>query len=465
MGSIIINTYIPSHLPSEYANYPIEICICFGGDLKESIRLSVTQYEERYKNGNLSFSQWGGDRLTLLIEKYFLNEKLLPGNFQSMLRKSLALIDEPEASHQHFSKLVYALSNVKEVKNKVKALRQLRISLGVLITWCEEADNLESAYLSAELLLLHAWELAKSSLEKKTRDAAAIQDSLQSVVSTYLFLCHSFSHRKIIMHIDKKYVLSQATHPTNRADTNLKLFDLLGRIALQGIWLQCVSPANSVVYYSYVKGLIVNNPMLLTPYKDEQVIDIAIAIYFLMQDENNMPFIHDYLWEVLNRINFNFNTHSNYPCTIDQYHQLIEHPLERTDEYRTENTKASILYSYIAFFSAHLGFDDIYEATQNFISTKLNHCNVQLWYPNENSEKRFYLNSEIHGCALNKIFVHKDKSDLLEQIYSECEQMPFFYDMSAVKFGFYPLIFLGCRHYRLPIPMHFFYSKKTQDGN
>ena len=279
----IINTYIPSHLPSEYANYPIEVCICFGGDLKENVRLNITQYEREHKNDNLSFSEWGGDRLTLLIEKYFLNEKLLPGNFQSMLRKSLALIDEPEASHQHFSKLVSALSNVKEVKNKVKALRQLRISLGVLITWCEEADNLESAYLSAELLLLHAWELAKSSLEKKTKDAAAIQNSLQSVVSTYLFLCHNFLHRKILIHIDKKYALSQATRPTNRVDTNLKLFDLLGRIALQGIWLQCVSPTNSVVYYSYVKGLIVNNPMLFTPYKDKQAIDIAIAMYFLMQ--------------------------------------------------------------------------------------------------------------------------------------------------------------------------------------
>ncbi len=472
----IINTYIPSHLPSEYANYPIEICICFGGDLKENIRLSVTQYEERHKNGNLSFSQWGGDRLTLLIEKYFLNEKLLPGNFQSMLRKSLALIDEPEASHQHFSKLILSLTAIQNIKDRLKALRQLRISLGVLIAWCKEADNLESAYLSAELLLLHAWELAKPSFDRKTKNAVAIQDSLHSIVFAYLSLCDNFLHEKIIPHISKKYVLSQAVRPINKTDANLKLFDLVGRLALQGIWLQRAFMLTIEVkqfcdlylldqidaYYSHVKNLIVNNPMLFTPHKDEQAIDITIVIYFLMQDKNNVSFIHDYLWQVLNMINFNFNTHSNYPCTIDQYHQLIEHPLERTDEYRAENTKASILYSYIAFFSAHLGFDDIYEATQNFISTKLNHCNVQLWYPNENSEKRFYLNSEIHGCALNKIFVHKDKSDLLEQIYSECEQMPFFYDMSAVKYGFYPLIFLGCRHYRLPIPMHFFNNRKSQ---
>jgi hypothetical protein len=80
-----------------------------------------------------------------------------------MLRKSLALIDEPTASYKHFSQLVFALSKAEKNKDRIKSLRQLRISLGILIAWCKEADNLESAYLSSELAILHAWELAKPS--------------------------------------------------------------------------------------------------------------------------------------------------------------------------------------------------------------------------------------------------------------------------------------------------------------
>jgi hypothetical protein len=152
----IITTYIPTHLPSMYQNKPIEVCICFGGNLKESARLSVAQYEGTHQTKDLTFSEWGGDKLTQLIEKYFLNENLLPKDFQSMLRKSLALIDEPTASYKHFSQLVFALSKAEKNKDRIKSLRQLRISLGILIAWCKEADNLESAYLSSDALHCHS---------------------------------------------------------------------------------------------------------------------------------------------------------------------------------------------------------------------------------------------------------------------------------------------------------------------
>ena len=475
----IITTYIPTHLPSMYQNKPIEVCICFGGNLKESARLSVAQYEGTHQTKDLTFSEWGGDKLTQLIEKYFLNENLLPKDFQSMLRKSLALIDEPTASYKHFSQLVFALSDAKTDKNRIKSLRQLRISLGILIAWCKEADNLESAYLSSELAILHAWELAKPSFDKTTKDATAMHESQSSIVSAYWSLCANFLQEKILPHIDKKYALSQAIHPLNRVDTNLKIFDLLGRVAMQGIWLQqwiLTTEQNNKKYYlelveqrdkyySYVKQLIINNPMLFTPYKDEQAIDIAIAIYFLMHDEKNINDVHDYLLEMLNRINFNFNIHSNYPCNIDEYHKLIEHPLEKTEEYRKENTKWSILYSYIAFFAAVLDFDDIYKIVQDFKKEKLQHCNFQLWYPDEISEEMFYKNEGTHGVALNNIFVDRDKEAFLKQLYDECETTPSFNDMSAIKLGYDPIIFLGCRHYRLPIPIFLLIKHKPQSKN
>ncbi len=473
----IKDTYIPNQLPSEYKNKPIEICICFGGNIKEEVRQNITGYEKNNKTKDLTFSEWGGDRLTQLIEKYFLNENLLPENFQPMLRISLSLIDEPTISYKHFSQLVFALSSAKENKDRIKSLRQLRISLGVLIAWCKEADNLESAYLSAELSLLHAWELAKPSFDKTTKDATAMQESLQSIASVYLSICDDFLQEKIFPHIDKKYVLSQAIHPSNRVDTNLKLFDLLGRVAMHGIWLQ---RAISIVeqdkkksdselikqrdrYYSYIKQLISNNPMLFTPYKDEQAIDIVIAIYFLMHDDKNTDYVHDYLLAIINRINFNFEIHSNYPCNINEYHKLIEHPSKQTEEHRKENTKGSILYPYIAFFAAYWGFDDIYKIVQDFKGEKLQHCNFQLWYFDETSEEIFYSNKEVHGVALNNVFVDRDKTDFLKQLFDECRATPFFQDMSAVKSSFYPIIFLGCRYYRLPIPIHFFIHKNNKE--
>jgi hypothetical protein len=466
----IIDAYIPNQLPLQYKDKHVEICICLGGNIKEEVRQNIEGYIKKTETAVLTFSEWGGDKLTLLIEKYFLNEKLFPKNLQSMLRKSLALIDEPTVSYKHFSQLVFALSGAKENKDRIKSLRQLRISLGVLIAWCKEADNLESAYLSSELVILHAWELAKPSFGKKTKDAIAMKESLDSIVSAYFLLCDNFLQDKILPHINKKYALSQAIHPLNRVDTNLKIFDLLGRVAMHGIWLQrkilIIEQKNNEhdeeleklvekrdKYYSYVKQLINNNPMLFTPYKDEQAIDIVMAIHFLMSDRRNRWYVHDYLLEMLNRINFNFNWHGPYPCNINEYHKLIEHPLEQTEEYRKENTKGSILYSYIAFFAAYLNFDDIYKIVQDFKKEKLQHCNFQLCNLDETSEEMFYKNKEIHGVALNNISVDKDKKSFLKQLSDECKATPFFNDMSAIKLGYYPILFLGCRHYRFPIPI------------
>jgi hypothetical protein len=44
---------------------------------------------------------------------------------------------------------------------------------------------------------------------------------------------------------------------------------------------------------------------------------------------------------------------------------------------------------------------------------------------------------------------------LLDQLFAECEAMPHFEDLSAVKYGWWPLVIVACRHHRLPLPLHF----------
>ena len=61
-----------------------------------------------------------GDKIVSLILTNFLQEDLLPKHSCSQLRKSLALLDEPEASYQHFAKLIssFATANLSESKHK-----------------------------------------------------------------------------------------------------------------------------------------------------------------------------------------------------------------------------------------------------------------------------------------------------------------------------------------------------------
>ena len=125
----ILDAFIPSRIPSKHQDKVIEICLCFGGDIHSGIRQEVSGYTNSHSTESISFSEWNGDKLAEYIERYFLREDLAPPNVRSHLRKTLAMIDEPEISFKHFQVLVDTVRNgsFKRQKDKVTALRQILI--------------------------------------------------------------------------------------------------------------------------------------------------------------------------------------------------------------------------------------------------------------------------------------------------------------------------------------------------
>jgi hypothetical protein len=464
----IIDAYIPNNIPQQYKNKPVVICLCFGGDIQEQVRIQIEGYKKQHSNSRIGFEEWNGDKLADLILSMFLRDELFPSDTRSLLRKSIALLEEPQTSYKHFSILVKILANNSTVENKakdkLKVLRQLNICLWILFTWCREANNLESAYLSSEFTLLHAWEISKPYVNKNTKVAKAITTTFMSILGVYHQICNAFL-KKIIPHMDKLHGLSVAVHSSFKVDVNLKLFDILGRIAMAGVWtcLLIQNTKDETIKFSQwskalshsIKQIIFNNPLLYSPYKDDQAIDIIIAVWFLAQDVNNHEFIYNWLLELINRIWFNFDTHGNYPCILNGYQELIQHPLETSDAYRKEMTVGSILFPFIAAISGLLGFDDIYEKVQRIKASLLAHCNFQLWYPDEISESHFYTNSTIHGSILSHLPIEKSKEIFLEQIFNECNETDYFDKLSAIEFGKWPILYIACRHFRIPLPVHF----------
>jgi hypothetical protein len=468
----IRDTYIPTHLPVKYKNKPIEICICFGGDIKEEIRLSVSSYQDKYRTHQITFSEWGGEELAMYIEKFFLREELLPDSCRRLLRKSLAMLDESEIGLKHFYKLISLLSSsdVKQSKKVLTALRQLNICLWILYSWCREADNLESAFLGSERTLLYAWSISKGYFEKKDKTSKAIQEAFTNIIFLKMQIGTTFLDTKILPHANKLHALSSAVSPSSSVDVNLKSFDILGRLALEGLWLHWYvvrlneldnNHTNSQailkkteMYRLSLKQLITNNPILFTPYKDDQAIDINLTALFFALDPQSHEDLHRWLLYMMEQINFLFQTNSLYPCNLYAYHELLEHPQDRQD-YREEVTKGSILYPTIATYAALFEFDDVYAKVQQIKSKFLEHCNFQIWYPDETSENHFYKFDENHGGTLSHVCVDKEQNIFLEEIFKECNESEHFNQLSAIQYQTWPIILTACRHYSFPIPLHF----------
>lgn len=465
----ILDVYIPTRLPHEHRGKEVVICLCFGGDIQEQVRPGVQGFIQQNTKEGLVFEEWNGDKLADLILSYFLREDLLPPESRPLLRKSLALLDEPEASFSHFSTLIKLLSEIQPSGDlqHVRAIRQINICLWILFVWSRDAGNLESAYLSAERTLLYSWALSKGCFAKNTNAAKAIQLSFSSILKAYQLICRCYIGEKIIPHIGKRHGLSFAVRSSCKLDVNLKLFDVLGRLAMAGFWSYWnfnnqVDEENKQLYEQELhaishslKLLIINNPTLFLPFKDDQGIDISLALLFLSLREGNESAIKNWLNEVIERAIFAYESHGPYPCILGSYRELLEHPKHGDEEYRRDVTAGSILYPMIALWAAILEENDLFEKVKTFKENHLGHCNFQFWYPDETSEDHIYTHSDLHGAALSNIRIDLSSKEFLESVWNECDHTDHFNKLSAQEYGLWPLILVACRHHRIPVPLHF----------
>lgn len=475
----IRDSYIPNRLPKEHKDKQFVICLCFGGDIQEQVRTSVEGYIEQNSTERVSYEEWNGDKLAELIQANFLRADLLPDNSRPMLRKALALLDEPEASFRYFIKVVSGLLDTVAQDNsrKLTSIRQMSVCLWILFAWARDVGNLESAYLSTERTLLYAWELTKDEVDKKTKISRGIQQAFQSVLTAYFQVAEEYIVEKILPHVTILDGLSSAVKPSSSIDVNLKLFDVLGRLAIYGLWsiwkasvaeekehkdeltLQSQSISDAIT------SLISNNSILLLPIKDDQAIDIHLAMTQLDTSNNNAKYINIWLMEIISGARLAYEGSGPYPCTIHDYASLIDHPHRGDVDYRKEVTEGSLLYPVIALWAALLEETELYTRVADFKDKCLLHCNFQFWYPDDATEENLYTNKDLHGAAFSNVPVDLPPKEFLKVLWTECDQAQHFEQLSAQEKGIWPLILLACRHYRNPVPVQFTLSHRNDSND
>lgn len=468
----IQDSFIPSRIPPEHRSKKIVICLCFGGDVNSGIRQEVSGYEQRNTTENVSFEEWNGDKLSDYIQNFLLKEELLPSSSQARLRKSLALLEEPNSASNHFFKLIdEILAETTNADSVASSITRVNVCLWILFSWCRESANLEAAYLSAERALLLAWNIVKSyytGRNKPSKSFLSIQDTYHQITDCYIDNC-------LIPNVDLKYGLSHAVNSPCAIDVNLKLFDVLGRLAVKGHWVlnslersylespptngnsedQEVLIQRLNLIKQSIKLLVKNNPLLLSPYKDSQAIEITLTITLLASDSDADEFVRSWLVEVVESCIFAFESNGMYPVIHNTYEQLLEHRHKdkKDSDYKNKATQAGILYPVLAVFSSLYEIKSISQKLEEFATEHLSHSTLQYWYPNEFSEEVMYSNSDTHGSATTRFPMNKDL--IVKHIAEECVNSDAFRRMSAVIQGKSPLVLTVCRIYRYPVPFHY----------
>ena len=478
----ILDHYVSSRIPPEYADLPITICLTFGGAIKEEVRAEVTGYMNRNSSDRITFEEWNGDRLAEAVLEGILREDLLPGAMRGHLRKSVAMVEQPDVSGQHFARLLRAIVQApgKNAAARLSQARLINICVWIMFVWAREAENVEAPFLASERAILEVWELLKKDIARGGKTAANAGEVINELTNLHFAIWDELFESKILPHAGIRHALSSAVGSPASLDVNLKLFDMIGRLAMRGLWLVWeLSPASGPVLLDddYLSSLpqalkkssmdtvkqidrlchlmmqiVSNNRALLSPLGDWQAIDIALAFTLLACRPNAHGAIDEWAEELVKRSIFAFNVHGRYPITSHSYWDLVDHPSERTEEYRSANTEGSILFPMLALWAAARGKRELFDELAKFKAEALEHCTFQTWLPSEDSEANLYLGTENHGAALTGIPVTTGTSDTLDFVLEEARTNTHYDDLSAVRLGHWALVPMVCRGQRLPVP-------------
>lgn len=463
----IQDVYIPTKIPSEHKHLKIVICLCFGGDVSEQVRSALTGYINQRTTGHLIFREWNGDKLAEMLLRGVLREDILPRPLRASFQKAVAMTDEPDVSYFHFSNLSRQLTkNVgQDNPKRVTAARQLYICVWILFVWARDNKNLEAPYRASELALLTIWNFLRPFIDKRTNDALAINLVLHQLIQLYVAICGELLEQKVLPHVSKRDGISLMVPTRTSADVNLKLFDILGRIAMTGLWLVWFATRNQTEMNSQMKAkigewtdscfkLIENNRALFLPLCDEHAIEVSLLLLLVAFADSNRLDAINWLREMTNLLDISVRTHGKYPTVFTSYGDLIDHPREQSEAYREEATSGSILIPLMAAWLAAVEEKESLKTLADLKESVLAHCTLQFWLPDSSTEDALYGGGKGHGIALCDIPI-ADGDAFLKAIADACKKESALENLSAMETGYWPIVLLACRHYRHPVPPHF----------
>ena len=462
----IVDGYINGSIFPQYANHPIVIYICCGGGVQENMVHVVSGFQKRIQqrdaSGRLRLRVMNGDQIAEYLVEHLMSPKLVEIDERRLLFRSLSMAEDPDSSYLFFVRLLNSLlKEEKSGKKKIFRVRQLMVCLGLLKHHCSEVKNLDACYRAAEISLLHCWaylNINKVTAKRHMPQELAVYNRLwwQYVEIGQLYC------EKVSAFCNDAYFMTYACHAGNEVDVNLRLYDVMGRLASYGasLWWYTLSlrkcpdliePCKAEVtkVANALIGLMKNNPTVNSPIRDDHAIEIGIVSMFLNQI-NWQDLLCKWYISILDQMYKNFCLGRAFPSTGLDYLGLVEHLQHmHDDEYKSKVLPSSELLPMMYMFASALGFSDVCSDISSIVEKFLKGCDFQVWYPEPFSEEVFYTNRSNHGLQLvSQDLLEGDK--FMKNVFSECDKrkIPF----SCLHGPFGGLLLIGCRVYRCPLP-------------
>ncbi|WP_313501285.1 hypothetical protein [Stutzerimonas nitrititolerans] len=397
----VLDDYIPNRIPPHFADLPVVICVCMGGEMREDIRAQWSGYCLRNEKANIHFAEWNGNHLSDLILSGMLRAELIESENRGLFQKALAMLDQPDVSYRHFRQLLNAI--FIKPKNHTERTRQLRkayLCLWILFVWARDAENLEAAYRVSELVLLRSWAHCDPTRLSKGAICEERLGHFDQVLKLHLIIAHLLLVEKIGPFADKRYALSMAVNSRYTVDIHIALFETLGRFSLHGLWLDALSTGENEAFAREMNeaadkalniaiGMLNANPVLVAPIRDDFTIELALFMH-LADKRGRLSNVADYIRSMSDQLCHALRVRRHYPTPTTDYRDVLAHPRDRSDSYFEEHTRAGILYTFVLAWLAIIGDQERAEQLRSTLLELTPHMTHQVWIPDARTDEVFW---------------------------------------------------------------------------
>lgn len=466
----IYDSYLRTRVRPEYTSLPKKIILATGGELKQDVEPDWTNYTDTYggvhpKYGEIEFDFWGGDRLSILIEQFFMDEYLFPETAQKQMRKTIALADQNEDEPRHFYALIDEILFNRDLpkgrtgsakRKRQKALRLINLSLNIVFHWCAEANNLRPALLCGERVILRVWDWMR---QWEALDCSTTREGFDGLFKTYLSITEAYAKKLQPYCIVRDGLFG---HGDDEIEYPLRVFEILGIFGVRSVALaylmtstqdveergQLAQDQNAI--NQMIVDVIENNPPALTPRFDGHAIDIAtclLALLFAGYIEEAAGWID----ALSKHIVFAYRMGRHFPIASDSYEDLIAMSFGQ-DVPKETLMELSTLLPILAEWHVVLDLP-FYTTFQQVITQTFTETDLQLWYPDDTTEEHIYRTNagRESGATLSSIQLPAT----LEELRTRILQLRDTYDVSTKLSCFakdWDIIgLIASRHFRTPV--------------
>jgi len=420
-----------------------KVILAHNGGIRENIRPRFNGYIDDEFTLRMDFERWGLDRLAKDIEKYLLNERILPKPYQRLLKRSLVFLDVPDYDLEDFKELLRAV--LPKTKRITKKQRQrffgfARLILELIHNQSKEHDNISPSLEAYEYALLTIWNW----MYKRDLFSKAIREEFIKIYVRYVTtLIEWFNKIQPALRIQDglSYIgAEQVEYP-------LRTFKVIGNISLLSIIL--VYDFTKVVHDLHKESieallnLLRNNNSRHRPLLDNHSIDIFLGMWALIL-AGQLDIARDWLEDIFKHLVIRKRFHNRLPELYNNIDAVIE--FEATGERPFGYIDSSSTLIYMLFeFCLVLDAEDVYLRYRPEFAD----VNLQIWYPPDNVEEILYEREVHEGDTEVGIRLPESFEDFRLDVKSRHSLDKS--DYSPIQNGAPVLLLLANKYFRTPV--------------